>query len=349
MPAAFALYSTKVCNCRHVQRMKQEYINEDDIMPQCSLIHSRRAGAGLAPTIQDYIEAALADRTRHEYRADLRRFLAWGGTLPAAPELIAAYLAAHAASHATATLQRWLVSLGRAHSAQGLPDPTKTDLVRTACKGIRRRHGRPQRRVAPVVHADLVAMLRELDDSPRGLRDRALLLLGFAGALRRAELVGLQLDDLTFSEAGLTVRLRRSKTDPDGRGRLIGIPFARDPRLCAVRAVRAWLGRLAPAAPTTTPAAPLFRAVNRHGQIAAQALTGRAVALLVKERCARAGLDPTRYAGHSLRAGFCTAAALAGKPNWQIRKQSGHQTEAMLNRYIRDGRLFADNALAGLL
>ena len=329
--------------------MKREDESEDDITLQCSLIHGRRVGAGLAPTIQDYIEAALADRTRHEYRADLRRFLGWGGSLPAAPELIAASLAAHAASHATATLQRWLVSLGRAHSAQGLPDPTKTDLVRTACKGIRRRHGRPQRRVAPVGHADLVAMLRELDDSPRGLRDRALLLLGFAGALRRAELVGLQLDDLTFSEAGLTVRLRRSKTDPDGRGRLIGIPFARDPSLCAVRAVRAWLDRLAPAAPTTTPAAPLFRAVNRHGQIAAQALTGRAVALLVKERCARAGLDPARYAGHSLRAGFCTAAALAGKPNWQIRKQSGHQTEAMLNRYIRDGRLFADNALEGVL
>ena len=304
----------------------------------------------LAPVLQPYIEAALADRTRQEYRADLRRFLRWGGTLPASPEVLAAYLVAHATDHAMATLQRWLVSLGRAHTTQGWPDPTKTELVKTTFKGIRRRHGRPQRQVAPLVRDELVALLSTLDDSLHGQRNRALLLLGFAGALRRSELVGLQLGDLQFSPAGLTVQLRRSKTDQEHQGRPIGIPFARDPRYCPVHAVRTWqeiLVQHLPWAPSAE--APLFRAINRHGQIAEAALTGRSVALIVQACCRAAGLDPTRYAGHSLRAGFCTAAALAGKPNWQIRKQSGHKTDVMLNRYIRDGRLFADHPLEGVL
>lgn len=322
---------------------------EDDIntLPLATPVES--ADPSRLPALRNYIEAALADRTRHEYRADLRRFLTWGGALPASPELVAAYLTAHAASHATATLQRWLVSLGRAHTAQALPDPTKTDLVKTVFKGIRRRHGKPQRQVAPALRDDLAAMVRGLTDASRDVRDRALLLLGFAGALRRSELVGLLWGDLSFSEAGLTLNLRRSKTDQESRGRPIGIPFAREPTLCPVRAAQAWRDRLALATVTLTLQDPVFRAVNQHGQIAGAALTGRAVALLVKERCLKAGLDPQKYAGHSLRAGFCTTAALAGKPNWQIRKQSGHKTDAMLNRYIRDGRLFADNALEGVL
>ena len=117
-----------------------------------------------------------------------------------------------------------------------------------------------------------------------------------------------------------------------------------------MQAVRTWQDGLLQQLPQAPSAqAPLFRAINRHGQIAEAALTGRSVALIVQACCRDAGLDPTRYAGHSLRAGFCTAAALAGKPNWQIRKQSGHKTDVMLNRYIRDGRLFADHPLEGLL
>ena len=323
--------------------------NKDDIIAKSITARNDARLVELVPTVNAYIEAALADRTRHEYRTDLLRFLNWGGTLPASKELVAGYLAAHAETHAMATLQRWLVSIGRAHTTQQLSDPTKTEHVKTTFKGIRRRHGKPQRQVAPALRDDLAAMIRELDDSTRSVRDRALLLLGFAGALRRSELVGLTLGDLVFSDAGLTVTLQRSKTDQEGRGRQIGIPFARDARLCPVLAVKEWIVHLKPCPPLPSSTAPLFRAVNKHGQINENALTGRSVALLIKERCLNAGLDPALYAGHSLRAGFCTAAALAGKPNWQIRKQSGHKTDVMLNRYIRDGRLFADNALEGVL
>ena len=329
--------------------MVQENKNKDDIIAKSITTHNDARLSELIPTVNAYIEAALADRTRHEYRADLLRFLNWGGTLPASAEMVAGYLAAHAETHAMATLQRWLVSIGRAHTTQALSDPTKTEHVQTTFKGIRRRHGKPQRQVTPALRDDLAAMIRELDDSARSLRDRALLLLGFAGALRRSELVGLTLGDLAFSDAGLTITLRRSKTDQEGRGRQLGIPFARDTRLCPVLAVKDWLEHLKRCPPLPSSSVPLFRAINKHGQINDKALTGRSVALLIKERCLNAGLDPALYAGHSLRAGFCTAAALAGKPNWQIRKQSGHKTDVMLNRYIRDGRLFADNALEGVL
>ena len=329
--------------------MVGKHIKEDDIISNAEILPQEVLPASLVPTVNAYIEAALADRTRKEYRTDLKRFLKWGGTLPASSELVAGYLAAHATTHAIATLQRWLVSIGRAHTTQKLPDPTKTEHVKTVFKGIRRQHGKPQRQVEPALRDDLATMIRELDDSVRSLRDRALLLLGFAGALRRSELVSLTLGDLAFSDAGLTVTLRRSKTDQEGRGRQLGIPFARDARLCPVLAVKEWLEHIKRCPPLPSPSEPLFRAINRHGQINDKALSGRSVALLIKERCLKAGLDPALYAGHSLRAGFCTAAALAGKPNWQIRKQSGHKTDVMLNRYIRDGRLFADNALEGVL
>lgn len=301
--------------------------------------------------IEDYVAAALAERTRKEYRRDLQRFLDWGGGLPASPETIADYLAAHAATHAAATLQRWLVGIGRAHTSQGLPSPTASDRVKATLRGIRREHGSAQRRVAPALRDDVVAMVRALGERPKDTRDRALLLIGFASACRRSELVALRVDDLRFNNEGLTLTLRRSKTDPEGRGRDIGIPYARGP-VCPVHALLDWLTLLGlhPDGPFALPrAVPVFRAVSRYGRIADRALGDRAVAEIVKARCRAVGLDPQRYAGHSLRAGFCTSAAQAGKSSWQIRKQSGHKSDTMLNRYIRDGRLFADNPLEGLL
>lgn len=342
-----------------------------------------------SPQVQEYIQAARAPRTRHEYRADLRRFMRWGGAVPAAPEGVADYLVAHAATHTMATLGRWLVSIGYAHTLQALPNPCKSELVKTTFQGIRRRHGRPQRQVAPALRDDLLKLVGDVGVAAgaplRDIRDRALLLIGFAGAFRRSELVALTHADLAFSEAGVKITIRRAKTDQEGQGRTIGIPYARG-ALCPVRALERWLAALA-AAPAvrprrrggrteqaeaaaqenhtaavgrdegvgpggprvSAPPTPIFRPLNRHGQVAEKALTGHAVAVIVKARCLAAGIDPAPYSGHSLRAGFCTQAALANKPNWQIRKQSGHKTDVMLNRYIRDARIFSDNPLEGLL
>jgi integrase len=171
------------------------------------------------------------------------------------------------------------------------------------------------------------------------IRDRALLLVGFAGAFRRSELVGLNVEDLEFNENGLVVHLRRSKTDPEGRGRKVGIPYGLAPATCPVRAVEAWVQVL------QIVEGPLFRAVDRHGRIHASRLTPQSVALVVKKRTAKEGIEGD-YAGHSLRAGLATAAAAAGVPERAIMAQTGHRSLTTLRKYIRDGSLFLENAAA---
>ncbi|MCB1825613.1 MAG: site-specific integrase [Candidatus Competibacteraceae bacterium] len=262
---------------------------------------------------------------------------------------MATYLAAHGESHAPATLGRWAVSLGRAHTSQGLADPCREALVRATLRGIRRQRGTAPRQVAPLEREALLALLAPLGASPRDMRDRALLLLGFSAALRRSELVALTMADVAFGTQGLTVTIRQSKTDQEGVGRTIGIPRARGP-VCPVRALRAWLAMAAELRWAEEPAspAPLFRPLDRHGRLAPQALSGHAVAVIVKQRAAAAGLDPAVYSGHSLRAGFCTAAARHGAPTWRIQQISGHRTHASLERYIRAGQLFDDHPLEGL-
>src|ERR1035437_1048853 len=142
----------------------------------------------LPKQIGDYLSAAIADNTRRAYRGDLTDFLSWGGVVPCSPEVLAAYIAARAETHSPHTITRRVVGISRAHASQGLPDPAKTDLVRTVLRGVRRKNGTAQRQVAPLLKQDLLAIL-PLMRGTKGIRDRALLLLGFAAALRRSKLV----------------------------------------------------------------------------------------------------------------------------------------------------------------
>jgi integrase len=176
----------------------------------------------------------------------------------------------------------------------------------------------------------------------KGIRDRALLLIGFAGAFRRSELVSLTVADIEQAKQGLVIQLRFSKTDQAGEGRKVAIPFARG-ATCPVIALQQWIT----AAGITE--GPVFRPVNRHGVIAETALTPQAVALVVKERAQAVGLDSAKYAGHSLRAGLVTSAAQLGVSSWKIRQQTGHRSDAMLIRYIRDCQKFVDNAAGAIL
>jgi integrase len=137
------------------------------------------------------------------------------------------------------------------------------------------------------------------------------------------------------------VHLRKSKTDQQGEGRKIAIPFARG-AVCPVLALKAWLKT------SRIDSGPLFRPINRHGGIEESALSSHAVAIIIKERIAAIGLDPAKYSGHSLRAGLVTSAAQAGVSSWKIKQQTGHKSDAMLNRYIRDARLFVDNAFGAI-
>jgi integrase len=175
-----------------------------------------------------------------------------------------------------------------------------------------------------------------------GARDRALILLGFAGAFRRSELVGLDTSDLDFNRDGLTVTLRRSKTDQDRQGRKIGIPFGACPETCPVRTLQAWIEQ------ASVTDGPVFRSINRHGQVQADRLSGIDVARVVKKLASGAGLDPSKYAGHSLRAGHATSAAIAGASERSIMNQTGHRSVQMVRRYIRDGNLFRENSAGKL-
>lgn len=292
-------------------------------------------------SIADYISAATADSTRRAYQSDLRAFLAWGGCLPSSAEVVTSYLVALAPTLSPVSLNRRLVAIGRAHAALGWPNPCRSELVRTTLRGIWRIHGRPQRQVQPALREDVLAMLPHMQGI-RGIRDRALILIGFAGAFRRSELVALQYEDIAFVKEGLTLTITRSKTDQIGKGRKVGVPYARS-HACPVKALTAWL------ALARIDSGPVFRIVRKGGAIGTVALSAQSVATVVKEYAARAGLPADQYAGHSLRAGLITSAAKAGVSSWKIREQTGHKSDAMLQRYIRDADIFDGNAAGSVL
>jgi integrase len=291
--------------------------------------------------VSSLVRDSIADSTRRAYLSDLAHFESWGGQVPATDQLIASYLAAHAETSSTATLQRRVASLSKAHRALGVPNPTRSELVKAVLRGIKRSCGRPQKQAKALLRDDLLAVLDSMCDSLKDARDRALLLIGFAGGFRRSELAGLDVEDIEPVRQGIIIHLRRSKTDQEGTGRKIGIPFGRS-RHCPVAAIEQWRTR------SGITQGPLFRPVDRHGVISNLRLSGEAVSLVIKERVATAGFDPSGYSGHSLRAGLATSAAQSGAASWKIRQQTGHASDAMLVRYIRDGELFTDN-VAGVL
>lgn len=290
---------------------------------------------------EKFIHAAVSDNTRTAYKSDLKHFIDFGGTIPSTPEIISQYLAIHADTHKPATLARWLVSINKAHTSQNLPSPTTSDLVKATLRGIKRTVGTNQRQVEPVLKNNLLEMVAELSGI-KGTRDSALLLIGFAGALRRSELVGLTYADIEFVEQGLVIHLRKSKTDQLGEGRKIAIPFARGV-VCPVLSLKRWLEI------SGINEGPLFMPITRHGRIENTALSTQAVAVIVKERASAIGLDAKKFSGHSLRAGLVTSAAQVGVSAWKIKQQTGHKNDSILSRYIRDARLFVDNAAGAVL
>jgi integrase len=281
------------------------------------------------PKILEFISEATASSTRRAYRGDLAHFLAWRGGMPATAEQVARYLADYAAVLSMATLARRLAGIRAAHVARGFPDPTKGELIRLTFRGIRRKHGQPQRRVAALSTDDLLAIVRSLGQSTKDIRDAAILLIGFAGAFRRSELVAIDCNDMDMSDTGVRIILRRSKTDQAGRGRTVSISRVQG-LMCPVRALEQWLL----AARITE--GPVFRPVTKSGRVITRRISSEVIAGVVKDRVDVIRGDPSRYSGHSLRAGFATEAARMGVPMWKIKAQTGHLSDSMLERYIRE-------------
>jgi len=194
----------------------------------------------------------------------------------------------------------------------------------------------------PLLTADIRRIVASSPDSVLGCSDIALVLTAFAGAFRRSEVARLPVSDLSFSDKGVVIKIRYSKTDPEGATRKVGIPRSGNPETCPVRALRTCLD----AAKITEGF--VFRRVDRHGFVSHRGLHSGSIGKLLKRAAARAGMDVAPIGAHSLRVGCVTQAAMNGVPEYIIQKQTHHKTVATLRKYIRSGEIFRDNAAAGL-
>jgi site-specific recombinase XerD len=285
-------------------------------------------------------------RPRGGPTGDFRIFEAWCrgrgvSALPATAATVAAFLASDVeAGSRPSTLGRRVAAIRYAHKLAGHPVPTDDERVKATMRGIRRSVGTAPRKKAPATAERIIAMALSTGEDMKGLRDRALLLIGFAGAFRRSELVALDLEDLEESELGCRVTIRRSKTDQEGAGQTIAI--VRGSVACPVAALRAWLE----AAGITT--GPIFRSVKKGGAVGDR-LPAQSVADIVKAYAERVGLDPALFAGHSMRSGFLTSAAKRGASIFKMMHQSRHRSVETLRGYVRDAEIFKEHAGAGLL
>jgi integrase len=286
-------------------------------------------------TFRKFLLASYAEGTLEAYQAGVKHFRKWGGRIPSTEIEVARYLAAFAGKAAYVTLAQRLSALHREHLSRGFKSPVKNELVRATLRGIARVYGRKQRQKRPLLKEHLVEIVRRMRGL-KGVRDSALLLVGFMGGFRCSELVALDAEDVQFRKEGMLVQLRRSKTDQEGEGRQVPILKLRG-SLCAMQALRAWLD----AAGIEKGA--LFRPINRHSQVAKNRLSSDAVGTIVKWYVEKVGLDSKGYSAHSLRAGLVTSAARAGAAVWQIKKQTGHKSDQVLAGYIRDSGTFDDN------
>lgn len=293
---------------------------------------------------QEFLSTTIANSTQEVYARDWRAFSRWCSDhdladLPAAPEVVAWYLTSLAMKNLRVpTIRRHAAAIAAMHRASGYPTPTAHPAIRELLRGMTRKIGTPPKPVDALLSEDIRRMAKALPDTLIGMRDKALILLGFAGAFRRSEIVGLDVDDIRCRDEGFVVLLRRSKTDQRGEGRWVGIPRGKNAGSCPVVALNKWLEV------SGVSEGAVFRGLDRHGNFVSERLSRRAVGEVIKRAARAVGLDPSRYSGHSLRSGHCTQAARSGVPEHIIMQQTGHRCQATLKRYLRLGGIFEENS-----
>lgn len=302
-----------------------------------------------------YLDKSKSDATKRAYTSDWRIFTTWTTkhrrrTLPATAETVALFITDLADSgRAASTISRVLTSISQAHKIAGHLSPTRSPEVSEVFKGIRRDKGTAQKRAKPLVLPDLKKVLCCIRPSFLGRRDTALLIVGWAGALRRSELVALDCEDIDFVDQGMVLTIRKSKTDQERAGYKLGIPFAREDHYCPVKKLTLWL-ELA-----RITAGPIFYSIGTagkkfHAQIDdPKRLSAKFVNAIIKKRIEQAGINPDGYSGHSLRAGFITSAAKMQVPEHMIQLHTRHRSSKVLRAYIREGNLFESNPMGALL
>lgn len=299
---------------------------------------------------------AVAENTKKAYSSDFQIFDQWCeslglSSLPSNPPTIAAYISeCKRRDLAASTVGRYLTAISQAHQLSGHLSPTTDKMVTATMQGYRRERGTAQRHVKPLLFEQLVRCVDQLGANIKGLRDAAILTIGWMCALRRSEISELDRSDVESVSEGLVVNVRRSKTDQEGEGRKIGIPFGND-KFCPVTVIRRWYT----VAQITE--GPLFFGVYRGSREKMfstklkprKRINGRWIAEIIKTALEQAGYDSKGYSGHSLRAGFCTSAASSGVPEHLIMRHTGHRSERVMRGYIRDGEMFVTNPLLAVL
>lgn len=305
----------------------------------------------VADEARGYAQATRSARTRESYAREWRVFEEWCNAaglhaLPCEPTTLGLFITDRARTIKPATIAVAIAAVAAVHRAALIPEeqlPHVDPRFAAIWRGLRRTKGTQPRRVAALAVDELALMSASLDEQRLiGVRDRALLMFGFAGALRRSELSALDVEHITFTSAGIVMHVAGSKTDQERVGVDVGIGFGSNPLTCPVRTLRAWLEA------SGIIDGPLFRALDRHGNLK-QRLNSEDVARIVKRTAAAVGLDPKNYAGHSLRSGLATAAAKAAKSDRSIMAQGKWTGRSMVDRYVRSATLLDEqNASVGI-
>ncbi len=278
------------------------------------------------------LKNSKANNTLRAYQSDFRDFSFFCSkngfsSLPTQPKIIALYITHLSKSSKFSTLKRRIASISVIHKLKGHYLDTKHPIIMENLHGIKRTLGSRQKAKKPILINDLKLIIKVIDE--KKLRDKALILIGFAGGFRRSELVNIIYDDIEFVNEGVKILIRKSKTDQTGEGIIKAIPYFENKEFCPVVALKDFIKE---------------KSISINEEKIFD-LSDKSVALIIKRYAEKAGLDPSKYAGHSLRSGFATTAAEFGAEERNIMAMTGHKTTQMVRRYIQEANLFKNNAL----
>ena len=281
------------------------------------------------------LKSSKANNTLRAYKADFKDFVLFCqknglSSMPSDPKILTLYLTHLSKSSKYSTLKRRLASISVVHRLNGHYLDTKHPVITENLLGIKRVKGTYQKAKKPILINDLKLIIKAINEDKNlnnSIKNKALLLIGFAGGFRRSELVAIDLEDIEFVQEGVKIFVKRSKTDQSGEGMTKGIPYFTDSNYCPVESLKKWIKE----------------SKIKSGKIFD--MSDRNVALTIKKYAAIAGLDENKYSGHSLRSGFATTTAEQGAEERSIMAMTGHKTTQMVRRYIKEANLFKNNAL----
>lgn len=323
-----------------------------------SLVPQRMTSQELERKARAYIDSSMAENTKRAYKSDWDDFSAWCDAraipcLPASPQTVAAYLTELAETRKVSTLERRMVSISVAHKTADLDSPVRSGLVDRVMKGIRRSKGTQQKQAKAMPLEVLKAVLKKIPNDFNGKRDRALLLIGYLGGLRRSEIASICYKDIVVDEEnGIIVNIPRSKGDQEGKGRSVALPYTEDKTLCAPSAVASLIAAMC------FFSGPLFRPIisrkaygflNVEKFVEDKSIRPEQVSRILSKRLKAAGYDCKQFSAHSMRAGIITELAVNGADLASVQQHAGHKSIEMTARYVRSARRWVDNPLNKLL